>query len=458
MAIAQYRQHFDASKKGFAALEKVLEFCCSHCGLCACLCPKSSITIIDTIPTLTGDCDNCGLCYQGCPRSFYPLSKISVQWFGPERAETEKRLGRCRERFTARALTDEIFEAGANGGTTTALLHYLLAEKIVDAVLHVGSVHENQFICNHPKTIISTQPCDVIKGARTKYQLTPILSRLADIAAHRRFAVTGLSCHVEALRKLQIMCADDELRTLFPALAERADMLTRNLTFVIGINCFGNIKYGGMDKIYEAFSVDEKDLIKCCEVVKKSLYQLLNEDKNYFWFALEGLVTKDGSCFDYRWCDFVEETVSMGCMLCPSLIVCKQADISIGITASEHNLHEFGYNSVFVRNPELDTIIADMVRERKLLKRPLLENKGRYLRMLLERMFPRRDVINIHGYVATRKWHPEKNIYQPTSPGYTGRIIGLQRLFLWQTLKKNFFFSHSVEALHKVQKFTTDVI
>jgi ferredoxin len=116
-----FKQQIEESKAGFDALRKVIEFSCSSCGLCVSLCPTEAIEMQETVPTLVGNCTQCGFCYQGCPRSFFPLSKVKNRYFGPEHTEVEMRVGRCVERFTSRALADDIFDKGANGGTVTAI-------------------------------------------------------------------------------------------------------------------------------------------------------------------------------------------------------------------------------------------------------------------------------------------------------------------------------------------------
>ena len=262
MILEQLKEQLELSKKGFNALQKVIAFSCSRCGLCASLCPTGAIEMQETIPTLVGECTKCGFCYQGCPRSFFPLSRIKEKYFGKEDSEIDKRVGRCVDRFTSRSLTDEIFEQGATGGTATALLHYLLDRGEVNAVLHLGSIHEDGYICHHAKTIVSTSPEDTLRGCRSKNQLTPILHDLKKVSHFERFAVVGLSCHVEGLRKLQTIKNDPELRDLFKGLAKVAEDLIGNLKVVIGINCFSSTKYGAIDSIYQKLGVKEEDVIK----------------------------------------------------------------------------------------------------------------------------------------------------------------------------------------------------
>ncbi|MCP4629558.1 MAG: hypothetical protein GY850_39550 [bacterium] len=459
MSAERFGNHIESSKQGFAALERVIEYCCSHCGLCVSLCPKKAITMKKTVPTLIKKCNRCGLCYQGCPRSFYPVSTVKKRFFGQERTLLERRLGKCVDRFTARSLNDEIFSGATNGGTATALIHYLLEHKIVEAVLHVGKTHKNSFICHHGQTLVSTRPQDTLRGQHSIQHITPVLHDLKKVSGYKRFAVVGLSCHVEALRKLQAIKDDQQLRSQFKGLAKAADRLIGNLTFIIGINCFANSRHGLIDEIYDKFGIMEEDVIKFAETSKKSLYQMLNEDKNFFWFASDAIMTRDGRVHEFKYADFWEQdAVSMGCSVCPSLIVCKSADVSIGVTASEIKLNEFGYNSVLVRNPGLNAVLSSMAEEGKLLKRPMWDNRGRRLRSYVEKMIPEEDIMGFGGFVETGKYRLKKNVYDFSSAGFTGKIMGLQRLMLMQTIRKKFFNNPALNALKEAGKPVTDMI
>jgi len=381
-------KHLENSKDGFSALEKVVEYSCSRCGLCASLCPSKSIEMKETIPTLVGKCNKCGICYQGCPRSFYPQSAIKKRWFGNEKSLIEKRVGVHIDRFTTRSLDNTVFEGASNGGASTELLIYLLENRIIDAVLHLEAIHKDTFICHHSRTLISTRPEDVPRGQHSKQQITPMLHDLDKISVYRNFAVVALPCHVHAIRKLQLIKDDPNLRRIFPALANRAEKLLGNLKFIIGLNCFMNPKHQGLDKVFKHYHIRERDMIKFAETAKPGLYQLLNEGKGYMWFASDEIMTKDGKTYNFRYGQFLDETLDMGCPLCMSTLVSKEADVSIGVTASELKMNEYGYNSVFVRNNQLNSILQDMVKEGRLLKRPMWENKGTNIRRILEPLLP----------------------------------------------------------------------
>jgi coenzyme F420-reducing hydrogenase beta subunit len=62
----------------------------------------------------------------------------------------------------------------------------------------------------------------------------------------------------------------------------------------------------------------------------------------------------------------------------------------------------FGYNSVFVRNRELRDIFNDMAAAGKLLKRPMWENKGTFLRKMAERWIP--EKVRTKRFFDAIKW------------------------------------------------------
>ena len=147
-------------------------------------------------------------------------------------------------------------------------------------------------------------------------------------------------------------------------------------------------------------------------------------------------MTKKGRYYPFKYTDFLDETISMGCMVCPSFIVCKESDVSIGVTASDIRLQEFGYNSVFVRTTELRNVFHDMVLDGKLFRRKMWDNKGTLLRKFVER----------------GKWSPSQDAYGSSSSTHSGKIMGLQRLFLTQTVKRKVMYTPALKALKETDK------
>ena len=133
----------------------------------------------------------------------------------------------------------------------------------------------------------------------------------------------------------------------------------------------------------------------------------------------------------------------------------------MGVTATDNKLNEFGYNSVFVRSQELRKVLEKMTEDGKLLKRPMWENRGPLLRKFVERMIPSKDAIGLADYVRTGSWHTSADSLKKSSSaqgGRSGKIMGLQRLLLTQTVKRKIMFEPATRALQNEGKFLTEVI
>jgi coenzyme F420-reducing hydrogenase beta subunit len=172
----------------------------------------------------------------------------------------------------------------------------------------------------------------------------------------------------------------------------------------------------------------------------------------------DNIITKDGRFFGFKYIDYLDEVITLGCMVCPSFIVCKQADVSIGVTASETKLNEFGYNSVMVRSPGLSAVFSDMEKEQTLLKRPMWDNRGTLLRKFVERVLPSKDLMNFAEYVRTGSWKPHDDLYKRSESVQGGKILGLQRLLVAQTVKRKMMHEPAVRALQKEGKHYPDMI
>lgn len=137
-----------------------------------------------------------------------------------------------------------------------------------------------------------------------------------------------------------------------------------------------------------------------------------------------------------------------GCLLCNNLIVSKQADASIGFYGAETGVKDVGWNTLVIMNAELKKIVDTMVAAGKLARRPVLRGYGRTLRKVLEKLIPALDVMDVKGYLATGAWRYPKPLKLARGPRKT-YILGLELLFLGQTIRKKFFSEGPLKALKK---------
>jgi hypothetical protein len=240
-----------------------------------------------------------------------------------------------------------------------------------------------------------------------------------------------------------------------PELARTAGQLTAPVTFTISINCFLN--HTSMDKAYAWLGIREEDLMRFNENVSKELYdRAFAQGKDWRWFFRNNYVTKDGIERDYDVNQLGVQVLPGGCLLCNNDIVSKQADASIGFYGAETGVREAGWNVVTIMNQKLKKIVDEMVVLGKLEKKPVLRGCGRTLRKILEKCIPALDVMGVDNYLKTGDWSYPKPLKLAKSPRRT-YILGLEVLFLGQTIRRKFFSEGPRKALKKAGAYMPSV-
>jgi len=140
---------------------------CVLCGACYYVCPENIVSIEDRKPQLKGTCPpECNLCYVACPRTYVSQEILN-------RDLDHKALGNYVKIVSARAKDVE----GQDGGVATALLNYLLDEKVAEEVVVVDKKEDNPW---KPEAILTSHVEDVKKAAGTKYSACPVFKVLKE--------------------------------------------------------------------------------------------------------------------------------------------------------------------------------------------------------------------------------------------------------------------------------------
>jgi len=145
-----------------------------------------------------------------------------------------------------------------------------------------------------------------------------------------------------------------------------------------------------------------------------------------------------------------------GCLLCNNDIVSKQADASIGFYGAETGVKDVGWNTVTIMNQELKKIVDEMVALGRLEKKPVLRSYGKTLRKILEKCIPAFDVMGVANYLKTGAWSYPKPLKLAKSPRKT-YILGLEVLFLGQTIRRKFFSDGPRKVLKKAGAYMPTV-
>lgn len=140
---------------------------CVLCGACYYVCPENIVAIEDRKPQVKGNCPpECNLCYVACPRTYLSQEVLT-------RDLDQKTLGNYLKIVSARASDVE----GQDGGVATALLNYILDNKVTDQAIVVDKMEDNPW---KPEAILTSNVDDVKKAAGTKYSACPVFKVLKE--------------------------------------------------------------------------------------------------------------------------------------------------------------------------------------------------------------------------------------------------------------------------------------
>jgi len=284
---------------------------CSGCGACIAVCPADALHFPardpGTAPVSSGYCKEetdgvpCGACVAVCPRA-------------GDRAP-KRMLGEYREIWPARAGFE--VPRRQSGGAVTALLSNALEEGLIDAVVTIA---EDRFTLM-PRSVVITSREALVHEAGSRYQWwVPLLASLKEAVVerkHRRVAVVGVPCAIQALRLVKE--SDNQLVQPFG----------RSLRLLLGLFCTETFDY----RILVEQVLGKEQGVAPWEVKRldvKGKLEVTLEGKPALVLPLASL----------------EAAVRPGCHACTDLTA-VDADISAGAVGSPK-----GFTTLVVRTPE----------------------------------------------------------------------------------------------------------
>lgn len=181
---------------------------CTGCGTCVGICPMDAIEmVIDHrrgiyLPYLDKEkCDQCGICFHVCPGHAVDFKQLNQEIFGKE--PRDALFGNYLNCYIGHATDYDIRYNSASGGLVTALLIFALDEGIIDGAL-VTKMRKDRPL--EPQPFIARTREEIISAAKSKY--CPVSANIAlkeILKEEGRFAVVGLPCHIQGIRKAEIV-------------------------------------------------------------------------------------------------------------------------------------------------------------------------------------------------------------------------------------------------------------
>ena len=346
---------------------------CLGCGLCEDVCPTNSITIgIDHgeyRPQVNeSSClgDKCGRCTKVCPGLGVNLKQLSQE--ASESAEVKEHaiIGRYTNLYTGHSTDEDIRFRSASGGLVTGLLIYLIEKKIINGAVVTRFSSKDHIT---PETFIARTKEELISARSSKYcpvSMQGIRRQIRE--AEGKYVIVGLPCHLHGFRKIEMM-----------------DMKFKEHVFAyLGLYCSSGRTFHLTDYVLQQRKID-KNRVKyfayrdegCLgSMVVRYIPQkekAMGETNRNSYTSPSDLeqVYKEryGSYYNLR-----SYFIPRRCHFCIDHSA-ELSDISFGdIHVKPYSDDEIGVNSVIVRNPRMNELLQQAVKDGAVILDELQEN------------------------------------------------------------------------------------
>jgi coenzyme F420 hydrogenase subunit beta len=285
---------------------------CHGCGTCSGVCPKGAIRMVEEefrgiyVPAIDmKECNSCTLCYQSCPGHFVDFEDLDRSFLYSPHVQKDILLSSYHACYTGYANDHQIRYNSASGGLVTALLVYLIEQGVIDGALVTKMDEDNPL---RAKPFIARNREGIIAASKSKYCPVASNTALREILKEEgRFAVVGLPCHVQGIRKAQKVSRD----------------LRDKIVAVFGLFCGMAWNFHATETLLQKLNIDAQDV--------EAL-----EYRGGGWPGKMSIKLKDGSLKELSYpypikqfdIDFQSFTPSR-CILCSDALS-ELADISFG--------------------------------------------------------------------------------------------------------------------------------
>ena len=209
MTVSDLSQRVSMNNKVLEVIEKIARNgLCTGCGTCVGICPSDALKMVRFnsngcyFPQLDNErCNNCGLCLRVCPGYSVDFKTLNLDIFGREPEDIL--IGNYQSCYLGHATEDNIRYNASSGGVITALLIFALEKGIIDGAL-VTRMRKDQPL--EPEPFIARTREEIIEASKSKYCPVPAnvaLKKILNSKRAEKFAVVGLPCHIQGLRKAE---------------------------------------------------------------------------------------------------------------------------------------------------------------------------------------------------------------------------------------------------------------
>jgi len=220
---------------------------CTGCGTCAGMCPSGAVRmhISDGVylPKIEWQkCSRCGVCATSCPGYSVDFKRLNSTVFGKQ--PENMLIGNFLRCYVGHSNDESIRYNSSSGGLATEILIFALNEGIIDGALVVRMRKDNPL---EPEPFIAKTRKEVIHASKSKYCPVALNEALKQILEREgKFAVVGLPCHIQGIRKAEAV----------------SKKLQKRIVFHIGLMCSHAITFTGVEFLLEKLHIKKEQVAK----------------------------------------------------------------------------------------------------------------------------------------------------------------------------------------------------
>jgi coenzyme F420 hydrogenase subunit beta len=215
---------------------------CISCGLCKVACPRKAIKIAYDnerglfLPVIDEKiCNKCGICLEVC-YGFKVDDKFYLQLFNYKPSSI---IGNYKNAYIGFAKNQELRFNSTSGGVVTALLMYLLEERIIDGAIVTKM---DKFDPPMAKSFIATTARELLLASGSKYCPVSLADSFEKLEYGKKYAVVGLPCQIYGIRKL----------------SELNPKIRSSIYLYLGILCGGMPSYLGTRYLLKVYNMEKQ--------------------------------------------------------------------------------------------------------------------------------------------------------------------------------------------------------
>jgi coenzyme F420 hydrogenase subunit beta len=313
---------------------------CEGCGACSGFCPTSAIIHDgdECEPSLVGECKPCGICYKVCGGKNIPLPELEENIFGRQRDLAhpfEYWLGVFKKCLAGHSTDEGLRKRGASGAITSGLIKFALETAHIEVALLTG-MDENKPWMAAPLKVTNLD--GVLASQQSKYQMSPTLSLLSDLAKnYERIGVVGLPCQIWPIKKALNVPG--------------ARKIAKKVVLTIGIFCAAQYYRKATEHLIQEW----------CGI--QNIEDVVNlQYRGGDWPGSFVVSTRDGQHFsfaqhEYKYHHLIPYYQRDRCTMCLDYSS-DLADISVGDIWTLSEPGELGWNAILVRTDEGEKVVT----------------------------------------------------------------------------------------------------